>query len=93
MDNRAAEHVLIRGSARPADANLLAHWFWLRCAVQGVRPEVYRVASKSNIADGPSRGDWSGLGPEFVPDTVELPPELGSPSQRSQLEALFSGDA
>ena len=93
IDNRTAERILIRGSARPADPNVLVSWFWQRCALLRIRPEIYRVASSSNISDGPSRGDWSNLGPEVVPGRVDLPPEMMRPCPRTELEAIVWGVA
>ena len=93
VDNRAAERIFVRGSARAPDANLLASWFWQRCAIDRVRPEIFRVASSSNCADGPSRGDWSLLGPGFERDRVMMPPELDPVVPRSEVEALIWGAA
>ena len=59
VDNDAAAACLVRGYSPKADSSALVGSFWLLAS--RTRAEIYidRVESKSNIADGPSRLDFS----------------------------------
>ena len=59
VDNDAAAACLVRGYSPKTDSSALVGSFWLLAS--RTRAEIYidRVESKSNIADGPSRLDFS----------------------------------
>ena len=56
IDNSAAENILRSGSSRSTDLSRLAGGFWIWTAVNDIVTYIHRVPSKSNPADGPSRG-------------------------------------
>jgi hypothetical protein len=62
VDNTGTEAALCAGAADNAATNLFAGAVWDICARRGIGLWVERVASDSNCADLPSRGD-SDLGP------------------------------
>lgn len=47
-----------KGTARRTDHAQLVHEMWLQLALLEIDVHVVRVASKDNIADLPSRGDY-----------------------------------
>ena len=59
IDNDAAAASLVKGYSPKSDSSILVGEFWLLAA--SIRAHVYidRVESKSNIADGPSRLDYT----------------------------------
>ena len=58
IDNDPAREALIRGSSVSNDSSAYVHTCRLLSAKAGVAPWYARVASPSNIADLPSRGDF-----------------------------------
>ena len=59
VDNDAAKGALINGASRSRPSAGIVGEFWLLACEWSVFPWVERVASEANIADGPSRGEWS----------------------------------
>ena len=75
MDNQGSMHSLLNGSCTAPEQNIGAGKFWLRLAEANVDFQAYRVESKSNLADGPTRFDlqWVGrLGASFTPPVYPL---------------------
>ena len=58
IDNDPAREALIRGSSISADSASYVRGCRLLCAAGGLAPWYARVASPSNLADLPSRGDF-----------------------------------
>jgi hypothetical protein len=58
IDNDPAREALIRGSSVASESSRYVHGCRLLCAGAGVAPWYARVASPSNIADLPSRGNF-----------------------------------
>ena len=54
-DNTPVQAVINNGSSSSKSLNTLAHLYWISCASKKLDVMVYRVSSKNNIADGPSR--------------------------------------
>ena len=52
---------LRKGSAKKTDHNNMCHAFWWHAATKGVGVFIERVESKLNIADDPSRSQWSSM--------------------------------
>merc|ERR1711951_278306 len=74
VDNDSAVSCLVKGYSPQVDLVALVGDYWLRCAALSLGTYVDRVESKSNIADGPSRADFSflfALGAVFVPPVVD----------------------
>ena len=90
VDNTSAQGVFVKGVSRTPDMNVLAGWFWQRCALAGIIPRICRVSSASNIADGPSRQRWGLLG-AFTKEVVAPAPEVSYRFPRAILEALVWG--
>ena len=69
IDNSGALHALLKGSSKSPEANVMVGRMWLNlCCTQTVL-FCQRVESKANIADGPTRHDFSEvsrLGATFV---------------------------
>ena len=61
VDNEPAREALIRGSSAADDSSHYVTWCRLLCAEVGAAVWYARVASPSNISDGPSRGSFSSL--------------------------------
>ena len=61
IDNDPARECLIRGLSSASDSTRYVHACRLLCAENGMAAWYARVASPSNIADQPSRGDFSVL--------------------------------
>ena len=57
VDNTVAQGALRKGSSPKEDLNRLAGDFWLLAAELQLSVHVWRVPSKSNPADAPSRGE------------------------------------
>jgi hypothetical protein len=57
IDNTAAQHILRKGTAAVSDLCQLAGAFWLLAAARDADVHIFRVPSKSNPADAPSRGE------------------------------------
>ena len=70
-DNQGGECALRAGAARSEDHNLLVHAVWLLAARLRAALWVERVASDDNIADDPSREEYSLL--EAVQGTFVAP--------------------
>lgn len=58
-DNVVAEGSLRKGSAKAWDHTCIVHALWLRAAVLRAALWIYRVDTKCNPADAPSRGDFA----------------------------------
>ena len=56
IDNDSASSALIKGYSPVSDSVKIIGDYWLQAAILGAYPYIDRVESKSNIADGPSRG-------------------------------------
>ena len=57
VDSSAALACIIRGFSRELDLADIAGRFWFEALGLGIKYEAHFVASKCNLADGPSRGD------------------------------------
>jgi hypothetical protein len=57
IDSTAALGTLLRGSSRQTDWNSLVSEIWLRTACMGILLGLWRVPSRLNIADWPTRMD------------------------------------
>jgi len=55
IDNKAALDIVVKGCSRADDANEVVFTIWETVAALGVDVQWLWVASKSNLADGPSR--------------------------------------
>ena len=64
IDNQAAEHILRKGASAAPDLNLIADKFWHLIFERNITLRVFRVPSKENPSDAPSRGE----APEFSLD-------------------------
>ena len=58
IDNAGALAGFIKGGSRSIEQNIVIGEAWMFLAGQRVAPEFWRVASKCNCADGPSRRDF-----------------------------------
>ena len=70
VDNQGVLHALIKGRSSADDLNLGVGRHWLDVSRLRVAQHVVRVESASNIADGPSREDYSlleAMGATYVP--------------------------
>ncbi len=56
IDNTTAQAILTNGTSSATDLNHLAAAFWLMAAANDADILIFRVASKANPADAPSRG-------------------------------------
>ena len=74
-DNTGSENSTRRGSARAWDHNQLVHAIWVKAAMLGCHMIVDRVPTKDNIADLPSREQYTLL--ELM-GTVRVEPFLDS---------------
>jgi len=69
VDNDGARGALVKGSTAARPSARIVQRFWVEVGRQASFPWVDRVPTHSNLADGPSRGDWSvagGLGVKEV---------------------------
>ena len=57
IDNDSAKFVLIKGTSPCLESAWLTQSFWTNESEADSRSWIARVPSRSNIADGPSRGD------------------------------------
>ena len=53
--------VLAKGAAKAGDHNRIVHKIWLNAAINNTGIWICRVPSEDNIADEPSRGEFSTL--------------------------------
>ena len=60
-DNKGAESAFARGSARCFDHRDIVHDMWLQAVVHNMSLWIVRVSTHLNIADLPSRSDYSAL--------------------------------
>ena len=66
VDCNPALHALVRGASRQSDLNAVITEFWFLVAKSGVALHAFRVPSKLNVADGPTRWDtWDATVAEF----------------------------
>ena len=61
IDNSASLSALIHGYSSSVDLARISNQFHLTCAAKRIRPWLEFVPSLANIADSPSRGDFSDL--------------------------------
>ena len=61
VDNDAARDALVKGATTSKASAALVSKFWDEVAAAGIYVWIDRVASKSNPADGPSRGARRGI--------------------------------
>ena len=59
VDNMGVVGSLLKGSASHCDANLVIAKTWLRLAAMNVAFAINYVHTKANVADGPSREDYT----------------------------------
>ena len=59
VDNDGARGALIKGTSTSAPSAKIVSRFWELVAQAECHVWVERVPSLSNVADGPSRGDWA----------------------------------
>ena len=59
VDNQGVLHSLVRGSSLAEDMNVLIGRMWLQLSSLQIDLSVQRVESKANVADGPTRCDFS----------------------------------
>ena len=59
VDNAVVERSLVKGSCRAPDLNAAVQAFWEWAARGEVLIGIFRVPSKANPADGPSRRDFA----------------------------------
>ena len=60
-DNHGVTHALEKGSAHNNECNLVIGKIWLRVAAIHADLHAARVETHANIADGPSRDDFTGM--------------------------------
>ena len=68
-DNDGITHAMAKGGGHNDECNIIIGKIWLEVAALDTDLHVARVESKANIADGPSRDDFSMLqtiGARFV---------------------------
>ena len=58
VDNVASEHTLKKGYSKDPQLTNLLGWFWCWAASARLNLAFVRVASKANLSDQVSRGDW-----------------------------------
>ena len=73
IDNDGVVGALLAGAGAAPDANMLNADFWLRAAQHNIAIQLWRVESKANVADAPSRGSFDELRDW---DAVEVRPIL-----------------
>ena len=59
VDNEAARAALVKGDSRNKASAAIVASTWEQVAEVDLYPWIDRVPTRSNLADGPSRGDWS----------------------------------
>jgi hypothetical protein len=77
IDNAGVMAGFVKGSSRSAEQNIIIGESWMEFARNQMAVQFWRVASKANCADGPSRHDFDlmlEIGAQFVPP--ELPAYL-----------------
>ena len=57
VDCNPALQALLRGASRQSDLNDVIAGFWFQVARAGILLHAFRVPSRLNIADGPTRAD------------------------------------
>ena len=93
-DNVGGEGALRKGASRKGTANMAIHNVWTFAARQQIGIWVDRVPTKQNIADGPSREDYSTLVDVMGADWVEpkFSEEFYSINVRQQLADVICVD-
>jgi hypothetical protein len=61
IDNDGVLANFIGGSSRAPETNKFVAMFWFECARLNIAVVFYRVESKANVADGPTRDRWDDL--------------------------------
>ena len=79
VDNEPAKDALIHGSSSSLASSQMVRWSRLFCAAQAVGAWYERVPSPSNIADAPSRADFSALKLAGACEVAAVPPSLEQP--------------
>ena len=75
IDNQGVLHALVRGSCKRAEVNIATGAIWGEQVTRSNSLVVARVESRANIADGPTRNNFSilqMLGARLPPWTHEL---------------------
>ena len=80
-DNSGSEVALSKGRARSLDHSQLVHSQWLHAAREHMKLYVLRVASEDNVADLPSRSEFSVLKEH---EAVEVSPKLHTQYRQSE---------
>ena len=83
VDNTSAIFISISNYSSSPDAAMLVHFLHMVLVALDVSVWFEYVASKSNISDGPSRGDTGlllGLGATFVEPTFPRRADVASPT-------------
>ena len=55
VDNQGALHSVLRATSRAAETEIMVAEFWKVCTVAQIGFSGWRVESKANVADGPTR--------------------------------------
>ena len=85
IDNKGVLGVARKGASKCMEVSLAAARAWMKCAELNVDMHTWYVASKSNVADGPSR--------EIYDEMVKLKAAWREPLLPSWLEHLWSAPA
>jgi len=59
VDNDGARGALVKGATAARPSARIVQEFWVEVGSQASFPWIDRGPTHSNLADGPSRGDWS----------------------------------
>ena len=89
VDNSAALSALVRGYSSHVDAAVLCHSIWAQCARLQIAVWADRVESASNLADDPSRLDFTEV---LSMGSTETKPALQVFSEISQAGGFFESD-
>ena len=96
VDNDGTLGSFRNGSGRAPEVNIVVGHFWWDVAALGETFWIYRVESAANIADGPTRGDftwmrhlkasfWDPILPKWMADLWAGPPRLLDPREFGNL--------
>ena len=90
-DNKGGEGALNARGAKASDHNLIVHGIWLEAIRNEIGMYILRVDSHSNIADDPSRSEYSllrALGAKQVPPRI--PQQVWHPSKWAEWPAEWA---